>query len=148
MQMMFIILTQGKLIETAELDHLDQVAALIAACCHDYNHDGFNNAYHVNAITTRSVRYNDVSVQEGYHAAESFQLLLEPKNNFLSDLRSEDLKTFKRRMMGVILATDMAKHTEDLEIFKRKLQSNGIKRESKNGNLFLDRTNGKTLFES
>lgn len=51
-------------------------------------------------------------------------------------------------MMGAILATDMAKHTEDLEIFKRKLQSTGIKRESNNGNLFLDRTNGKTLFES
>lgn len=51
-------------------------------------------------------------------------------------------------MMGAILATDMAKHTEDLEIFKRKLQSNGIKRVSNNGNLFLDKTNGKTLFES
>jgi hypothetical protein len=36
-------------------------------------------------------------------------------------MTSEDLKTFKKRMMGCILATDMAKHTEDLEIFKRKL---------------------------
>jgi hypothetical protein len=42
---------------------------------------------------------------------------MDPNNNFLSDLPSENLKTFKRRMMGVILSTDMAKHTEDLEAF-------------------------------
>jgi len=63
-------------------------------------------------------------------------------------MTSEDLKTFKRRMMGAILSTDMAKHTEDLEAFKRTLQSKGINNASKNGNLFLDKTNGKTLFES
>lgn len=126
MQMMYIMLSKGGLIEIAELDHLDQVASLVAAACHDYDHDGFNNSYHVNAMTTRSVRYNDVSVQEAYHAAESFQVLLKPKNNFLSGMTSEDLKTFKRRMMGCILATDMAKHTEDIEAFKRTLQTRGI----------------------
>jgi hypothetical protein len=99
-------------------------------------------------MTTRSVRYNDHSVQEAYHAAESFQVLLKPKNNFLSGMTSEDLKTFKRRMMGAILATDMAKHTEDVEAFKRTLQAKGITGANNNGNLFLDKSNGKTLFES
>lgn len=51
-------------------------------------------------------------------------------------------------MMGTILATDMAKHTEDVEAFKRTLQAKGINSGSNNGNLFLDKTNGKTLFES
>jgi hypothetical protein len=63
-------------------------------------------------------------------------------------MTSEDLKTFKRRMMGTILATDMAKHAEDLDAFKRTLQAKGINSTSNNGNLFLDKTNGKTLFES
>lgn len=63
-------------------------------------------------------------------------------------MTSEDLKTFKRRMMGCIIATDMAKHTEDLEAFKRTLKSKAITSQEKNGNLFLDKTNGKTLFES
>ena len=111
---------------------------MIAGVCHDYNHDGFNNAYHVNAMTTRSIRYNDVSVQESYHAAESFQLLLDQKNNFLEQMGNEDLKTFKKRMMGSILATDMARHFDDLASFKRKLELHGIKREQNNGKLFLD----------
>ena len=72
MQMVYVILTQGNLIEVAQLEHQDQVAALIAACCHDFNHDGYTNAFHVNAMTERAIRYNDVSVQESYHAAESF----------------------------------------------------------------------------
>ena len=63
-------------------------------------------------------------------------------------MTSEDLKTFKRRMMGTILATDMAKHAEDLDAFKRTLPAKGINSTSNNGNLFLDKTNGKTLFET
>lgn len=50
--------------------------------------------------------------------------------------------------MGCILATDMAKHTEDVEAFKRTLQTKGITGANNNGNLFLDKTNGKSLFES
>ena len=70
--MVFILMTRGRLIEIAELSHLDQVALVTAALCHDFDHDGFNNAYHVNANTPRSIRYNDTAVQEAYHAAEAF----------------------------------------------------------------------------
>jgi hypothetical protein len=47
----------------------------MAATCHDFGHDGFNNGYHVNAITDRAIRYSDQSVQENYHAAESYMIL-------------------------------------------------------------------------
>lgn len=78
-QMMFYILNDGgNLIQIAELNHIDTLACLIAAACHDFGHDGFTNAFHVTAMTERSIRYNDVSVQESYHASESFRLLLEP----------------------------------------------------------------------
>lgn len=70
--MVFVMMTQGNLISLAELDDLDCVSLLIAGVCHDYAHDGYNNAFHVNAITPRAIRYNDASVQENYHAAESF----------------------------------------------------------------------------
>lgn len=60
--MVSVLLHQGKLIEIAELTNLDQVALIIAALCHDFAHDGFNNAYHVNANTPRSIRYNDQCV--------------------------------------------------------------------------------------
>jgi hypothetical protein len=48
-------MTEGNLIEIGEFDHLDMVSLLIAGACHDYNHDGLTNAYHVNAITDRSI---------------------------------------------------------------------------------------------
>lgn len=54
-------------------------------------------------------------------------------NNFLKNLKTDDLKTFKKRMMGCILATDMAKHAEDLASLKLKLETKGIKGELKNG---------------
>lgn len=44
-----LFLTQGNLIELAELDHIDILAFLTAAVCHDLGHDGFTNGYHVNA---------------------------------------------------------------------------------------------------
>lgn len=69
-------------------------------------------------------------------------------NNFLAGLPREDLKTFKKRMMGTILATDMTKHAEDFADFKRKLELKGIKKEKANGKLFVEQTNPKTVFES
>lgn len=61
-QVAHIFLTQGKLISLLELEHIDVMAFLIAALCHDFGHDGFTNGYHVNATTDRAIRYNDVSV--------------------------------------------------------------------------------------
>jgi HD superfamily phosphohydrolase YqeK len=57
--MMFVFLKQGNLLHLAELNELDTLSVVIAAICHDFAHDGLNNAYHVNAISTRAVRYND-----------------------------------------------------------------------------------------
>lgn len=73
--MMFVILMQGNLINIAKLNELDVLAILTSSVCHDFAHDGFNNAYHVNAMSERAIRYNDQSVQENYHVAESFQIL-------------------------------------------------------------------------
>jgi 3'5'-cyclic nucleotide phosphodiesterase len=58
----------------------------------------------------------------------------------------EELKTFKKRMMGSILATDMAKHFDDLASFKRQLETSGIKKELANGSNFIDRKDAKTIF--
>lgn len=82
MQMTFMLLTKCGLTKIAELGPLDEMSLMVAAACHDFNHDGMNNAYHVNAMTQRAVRYHDQSVQENFHAAESMQILLQPDCNF------------------------------------------------------------------
>ena len=114
MQMGFHMLTKGQLQKTLELNMLDCLSFLTAAVCHDLGHDGFTNSYHVNAVTERAIASNDVSVQESFHAAELFRILDKPKNNFVSNLSKEEFKIFRKRVIGFILATDMAHHAESV----------------------------------
>ena len=59
---MYMFLTHGNLSFIASLNYLDMISALTAAACHDYDHDGFNNAYHVKFMTDRAIRSNDKAV--------------------------------------------------------------------------------------
>lgn len=59
---MFLLINEAKLGSIAELRYIDSVCTLIAAVCHDYDHDGFNNAFHVNKMSSRALRYHDESV--------------------------------------------------------------------------------------
>jgi ethanolamine utilization protein EutP (predicted NTPase) len=99
---------------------------LIAAVCHDLGHDGNTNSYHTNAITQRSIDSNDVSVQESFHAAELFRILSQEKYNFLKDLSKDEFKIFRKRVIGLILGTDMAKHMEEVSRLKSLLTQHSI----------------------
>jgi len=59
---MYRMLTRGYLSQILNLNSLDLLSAVIAAVCHDVGHDGFNNAYHSNAMTKRAIDSNDNSV--------------------------------------------------------------------------------------
>ena len=103
------------------------LSCVIAGVCHDYDHDGLNNSYHVNAISDRAIRYSDAAVQENYHVAESFAILSKPENNFLEKYSRDDFKTFRKRMIGIILATDMARHVSDLATVRNLLEQKQVK---------------------
>lgn len=75
LQMSYLFLTQGGVQQWAQLNEIDTLSVVMAAICHDYGHDGFTNAYHVNLVSDRAIRYSDQSVQENFHAAESFAIL-------------------------------------------------------------------------
>ena len=77
-QMIYYFLKTTNLNNIAELNHLDMVSMLTAAACHDFDHDGFTNTYHVSMMTERSVRYHDECVQENYHTAEAMAILVKP----------------------------------------------------------------------
>lgn len=83
MQMSYRMLTKGGLMNTLKLNKLDALSLIIASVCHDLGHDGFNNSYHTNAVTQRAIDCNDVSVQESFHAAQTFRYLSQPENNFI-----------------------------------------------------------------
>jgi len=43
------------------LSPLEELVLLVAALCHDLDHDGRSNSYHINAHTELAQRYNDRS---------------------------------------------------------------------------------------
>ena len=114
LQMLYIFMTAGNLESFAALNLMDVLAALISAICHDYAHDGFNNSYPINSISEIAIRFNDKSVCENMHASEAFAILRKPENNFLAGFERDEFKAFHLRFIGIILATDMSRHTEDL----------------------------------
>lgn len=115
--------------------------------CHDFAHDGLNNAYHVNAISERARRYNDIQIQENFHVAESFALLNKRKFNFLSELSIDEFRSFRKRMIGMILATDMARHVTDLSSFKEILERRSI-HQGANAELIIDHSTVTKEFDS
>lgn len=145
--MAHLFLTEGGMIQLAELDHIDIMALLTAGVCHDLGHDGFTNAYHVNTFSDRATRYNDISVQENYHAAESFAIIKAAEANFLETLTPDEFKVFRKRMIGCILATDMAKHAADLSQLKSIVEAKQI-RQGQNADLVINRESDATLFKS
>jgi hypothetical protein len=60
--MMYVFLTQGNLQTIGKLSELDLLSIVTSSVCHDFGHDGMNNAYHVNAMSERAIRYNDQAV--------------------------------------------------------------------------------------
>lgn len=74
--------------------------------------------------------------------------MLDPKFNFMQNATKDDLKMFRKRMVGMILSTDMAKHMQDLTQFKNRIESKGIRSDLVNGSLFIDRTDATTTFET
>ena len=147
LQMSYLFLTQGNVGNFAHLSELDALAICMAAICHDFGHDGFTNAYHVNLISDRAIRFSDQSVQENFHAAESFAILNQTEFNFLEDFSRDDFKTFRLRFIGIIHATDMARHTSDLAKIKTYMEQRGISN-GNNRELLIDRESNKKEFDT
>ena len=146
--MMHCFLSIGKVTEKAKLNYLDQISAIIAGACHDFEHDGYNNSYHVNFMTHRAVRYHDKAVQENWHASKSIEILLDPQNNFIESFSEDEKKVFRKRMVGMILATDMADHMSHMNVLENKINHKHISKERNNGHLLIDTSNEVEKFES
>ena len=62
LQMCYIFLVKGEIINFANVSELDALSVCMASICHDFGHDGFTNAYHVNLVSDRAIRYSDQSI--------------------------------------------------------------------------------------
>jgi calcium/calmodulin-dependent 3',5'-cyclic nucleotide phosphodiesterase len=117
--------------EILNLNMLDCLSFIIAGVCHDVGHDGLTNSYHSNAVTKRAIDSNDIAVQETFHAAQTFRILALNQFNFLEQLSREEFKLFRQRVVGLIIATDMARHAGDLGQLKNIINENEISQDRK-----------------
>ncbi|XP_067371670.1 high affinity cGMP-specific 3',5'-cyclic phosphodiesterase 9A isoform X2 [Channa argus] len=120
-QMMYSMICLCRLQE--KLSQLDIFILMTAAVCHDLDHPGFNNTYQINARTELAVRYNDISPLENHHCAVAFQIFSQPEYNIFSNFDQEAFKQIRQGTITLILATDMARHSEILDSFKQKVNN-------------------------
>jgi hypothetical protein len=78
-----ILMNQG-MIKQASFNDLDTLSLLVAALCHDVQHDGYNNRYHVVTKSPLCQMYGEEHVQENFHAAQTVKLLDINDYDFLS----------------------------------------------------------------
>ncbi|VDN21014.1 unnamed protein product [Cylicostephanus goldi] len=70
--------------------------------------------------TLEAILYNDRSVLENHHAAESWRLLQLKENSFIETLDPAETKRFRYLVLEYILATDLKQHFEIIMTFNEK----------------------------
>ncbi|KAL6762819.1 hypothetical protein V8C86DRAFT_550956 [Haematococcus lacustris] len=108
-QTMHMLLTRGGLMP-GYADHLTQLAAYLAAVCHDYQHIGRTNDWLVETQDELALRYNDRSPMENHHLAGAFNLLKHPDMNFLQAMPKATYDRLRKLMIELVLGTDMKQH--------------------------------------
>jgi hypothetical protein len=145
MQTSYTIFTQGNLKKKMKLTHMDVFALLIAALCHDYKHPGTNNLYQINTRSKYAMRYNDTSVLEMYHIAQSFKELQHDDYNIFINFSPEEYRICRRRMIDCVIATDMANHVKVLNTMKTKSESFNINKGNNFEKIFQDNEDSKKM---
>ncbi|KAL6761468.1 3'5'-cyclic nucleotide phosphodiesterase [Haematococcus lacustris] len=108
-QTMHMLLTRGGLMP-GYADHLTQLAAYLAAVCHDYQHIGRTNDWLVETKDELALRYNDRSPMENHHLAGAFSLLKHPDLNFLQAMPKATYDRLRKLVIELVLGTDMKQH--------------------------------------
>ena len=123
---------------------LDLLGILISALGHDLGHPGLTNPFHINASSELAITYNDVSCLENFHASKLFRTIRNPDTDIFGKLSVQDYKTIRKRMIGNILATDMANHGKIMTVIKSRISINKAENKTK---FELLSGNEKTKFE-
>ena len=103
---------------------IDILSIIISSIGHDIGHPGLTNNFQINASSDMAITYNDISCLENYHTSKLFKILLTPENNIFDKLPMMDYKTIRKRIISMILATDMANHGKIISVISAKLIQN------------------------
>lgn len=115
---MFLSKSSGLLFYSSDLE---VAACVVATLGHDVGHLGYNNRYMVNSrhvLATNCTLHsdNDISVLEMMHASKTFHIAQDTKA--FEQIQGDAWVLFRRQVVEMVLATDMAKHFELLTQFR------------------------------
>jgi hypothetical protein len=104
-------------------DQKDLMAIFLAAYCHDVNHNGRNNDFHIRYRTSIAMVYNDQSVLENMHASTCFETMRRPGNNIFEKIMDQkEYRYLRKCIIRAILATDMQNHASIVTCLHEKLK--------------------------
>jgi len=121
---------------------LDHFMGVISAAIHDVGHPGLNNLFQSKTMAPLAVRYNDKSILENMHVSLAFEVMQRDDScNWFALLpkafrRTRDPSTtgtvnlqqyMRRGMIGMVLATDMASHTQNMTAFQNLVKDDDEK---------------------
>lgn len=112
------LITSSEII--ANMTSIELLATIIATVSHDVKHEAQNNRFLIMTKNKLAIKYNDISVLEMMHTSTVFTLMAKAKNNFLKENCHEITDWFRKIVIEMILATDMAKYFDQLGYFKAK----------------------------
>lgn len=109
-------------LDKSNLGQFEIFAALTAALCHDAGHAGFLEPNECTIQIPLGILYKDQSVLEMQHCSKAIEVLAKDESNIFHDLNEKDFKSLWSLIIGLILATDMAKHNPPIKKMEELLQ--------------------------
>lgn len=103
-----------------KLTALELFGLVVAAICHDANHDGFTNVFNEKAETPLGILFKNQSVMETHHCSIAIGIISKEETNLFHGVDSDEYRQLWTFIIGLILSTDMAKHFNFLK------QVNGV----------------------
>ena len=121
LQTVYIYTFKTNVINMIKLNYLDILSLGLASIAHDLSHPGYSNDYLIRSSNNLAINYNDIHVLENFHISEMFHILQNNQDkdtNIFSNLQIEDYRFVRKRIIDLILATDMQNHAKICSLMK------------------------------
>jgi len=113
----------GKVNEICKLIKSSKCSLFLSCMCHDYKHPGVNNNYLKDTKNELSLTYNDNSILENMHIAETFKLINSKDDyNIFDKVDIDTYKQMRKEMISCVLATDMTFHNFYVDFMKEQIK--------------------------
>ena len=145
LQTLSIYISKSNVINYIDLNDIDIISLLVAGLCHDVGHPGYNNDFQIKMMTDLTITYNDKSVLENYHISLTFQILKNENCNIFKLLTKNEFSYIRKRMIDMVLATDMSFHSRIIALMKNRVENNNIKN-GENSDKIVNKNNIDNLF--